>query len=95
MKKAPHLSYRHLILTGGLLLLFAGGGPFVGYTQTSCTLRETWQGWAKCSIVAYCLDSNLSTAQQTEIQNAITAWNSANQNQQLQGQVCAGGRIWL
>lgn len=80
MKKAPRLSSRRLILIGGLLLLFAGGGPFVGYTQTSCTPREAWQGWTKCSIVPYCLDSNLSTTQQTAIQNAITAWNTENQS---------------
>lgn len=80
MKKAPHLSSRLLILAGGLLLLCASDGRFVGYTQTSCTPKESWQGWAKCSIVGYCMDSNLSEPQKTQIQSAISAWNSANQS---------------
>ena len=37
MKKAPRLSSRRLFLTGGLLLLFAGDGPFLGYAQSSTT----------------------------------------------------------
>jgi hypothetical protein len=79
MKKVK--SHRFIIpVACFILLFFVLGNLNVNYTQTNCATRTSFEGWAKCSIVFYCFHSSVSNQQKTQIERAITKWNTANQS---------------
>lgn len=71
--------YISLVLVSFLLCLMVSGAP-IGQPQSSVCPPTTNDGWPKNTVVYYTFNSNLTPGQQSQIQNALNAFNIANQS---------------
>ena len=76
---AAYFLHRSLVILGCALALLFSATP-ISYVQSSGCPTTSNDGWPKGLTVYYSLNSNLTPAERTQIPNALSAWNTANQS---------------